>query len=295
LVSPRDPISIDSVRHLSENELCQTSPQARLGPSPNFADRQMPSIVTYSPRSISVVIPAFNEQEAIREILSATSELLQKRGGDWEVIVVDNGSTDGTCDVVEGFRQDPRIRLLRNGANRGKGFSIRRGMLDARHELRLMCDADCTSSLSSLGRMEVALEHSDIVLGSRLAPGSEVAQQQPLRRRTVGLGFLVLTRLFMGRLARDVYCGFKLWTAEAAEGVFPMVTLDGWVFDAEALALARKLGFDTSEVGIAWSDRRNSRLSIRSVLISAVKELRVARQSVRRHELSEGLVNRSTR
>jgi len=143
--------------------------------------------------------------------------------------------------------------------------------------------------------MEVALEHSDIVLGSRLAPGSEVAQQQPLRRRTVGLGFLVLTRLFMGRLARDVYCGFKLWTAEAAEGVFPMVTLDGWVFDAEALALARKLGFDTSEVGIAWSDRRNSRLSIRSVLISAVKELRVARQSVRRHELSEGLVNRSTR
>jgi len=233
-------------------------------------------------KSISIVVPAFNEEEGIADFLKAASKILSRDEPPWEIIVVDNGSFDNTCEVVEHFTRDARIRLLRNGSNHGKGYSIRRGMIEAQYEMRLMCDADCMSSLESLGRMEEALDRAQIVVGSRLAAGSYVAVQQPWRRRLVGSGFLMVTRLMLGRLARDVYCGFKLWSAEAAEKVFPLVTLDGWVFDAEALALAKKFGFTAVETGIEWTDRPNSRLSIRAVLVPAVKELWAARRQVRR-------------
>ena len=233
-------------------------------------------------KSISIVVPAYNEEEGIGDFLLATSKTLKSEPFPWEIIVVDNGSSDSTCEIVERFMSDTRIRLLRNESNRGKGYSIRRGMLEAQYETRLMCDADCASSLESLGRMEEALSDAQIIVGSRLASGSDVGRKQSLRRRVVGTAFLILTRVIIGNLARDVYCGFKLWTGEAAEAVFPVVTLDGWVFDAEALALGKKLGFDIAEVGIHWIDRPNSRLSIRAVLIPAVTELLRARRSVRR-------------
>jgi len=231
--------------------------------------------------SISIIIPVLNEELEIGTILSAATKQLEDRGGDWEIIVVDNASTDDTCAVVERVADGRRIRLLRNEVNRGKGYSIRRGMLESICQIRLMCDADCASSLSSLPSMEAALDGADIIVGSRVAKGSHVSRQQPIRRRIVGFGFLVLTRLILGRLARDVYCGFKLWTADAAVNVFTQVHLDGWVFDAEALALGKRLGFRISEVGIDWTDRPNSRLSIRSVLLHAVTELYSAWRNVR--------------
>jgi dolichyl-phosphate beta-glucosyltransferase len=231
--------------------------------------------------SISIVIPVLNEELGIEEIVSAASKQLEERGGEWEIIVVDNASTDNTCAVVENLADGETVRLLRNETNRGKGYSIRRGMLEARNQIRLMCDADCVSSLASLPNMEAALSGADIVVGSRVARGSQVSQQQPIRRRIVGFGFLVLTRILLGRLARDVYCGFKLWTAEASVQVFSQVHLDGWVFDAEALALGKRLGFGIAEVGIDWTDRENSRLSIRTVLIPVVTELYAARRNIR--------------
>jgi hypothetical protein len=155
-------------------------------------------------------------------------------------------------------------------------------MLEASGELRLMCDADCVPSLRSLPGLVSAAEHADVVVGSRVAQGAHVGHQQPLRRRFVGLGFLILTRLIVGRLTHDVYCGFKLWRADAARDVFERVVVDGWVFDAEALAMAESLGYRVSEVGIDWVNRSNSRLSIRQVLVPAVRELSAARQNVRR-------------
>jgi dolichyl-phosphate beta-glucosyltransferase len=231
--------------------------------------------------SISIIIPVLNEELVIGTILSAAIKQLEDRGGDWEIIVVDNASTDDTCAEVERVADARRVRLLRNEVNRGKGYSIRRGMLESNLEIRLMCDADCVSSLSSLPAMEAALEEADIVVGSRVAKGSHVSRQQPIQRRIVGFGFLLLTRLLLGRLARDVYCGFKLWTAEAAANVFSQVRLDGWVFDAEALAFGKRLGFRISEVGIDWTDRPNSRLSIRAVLIPVISELYSVRRNVR--------------
>jgi hypothetical protein len=144
-----------------------------------------------------------------------------------------------------------------------------------------MCDADCVASLNSLTAMERLAASFDVVVGSRLSPGAQVDHQQAIRRRIVGAGFIALTRVGLGRLPRDIYCGFKLWRAECAEAVFSRVRLDGWVFDAEALAMARRMGYSMKEMGIEWDNRPDSRLSIRSVLLPVVGELWRARRNVR--------------
>ena len=129
--------------------------------------------------------------------------------------------------------------------------------------------------------MLTAMEHADVVAGSRSAAGAQVDRQQPLRRRLVGWPFIALTRMLLREPTKDVYCGFKLWRANAAEAVFSRQRLTGWVFDAEVLALARGLGFRVTEVGVAWADRRGSKLSITQVLLPAVRELLDARRNVR--------------
>jgi dolichyl-phosphate beta-glucosyltransferase len=231
------------------------------------------------------VIPVLNEESEIARILAAARAQLQERGGDWEIIVVDNASTDRTFELAKPFLDGKRVRMLRNEVNRGKGFSIRRGMLEASGDLRLMCDADCVTSLASLPVLERATKEVDVAVGSRLSSGAHVSRQQPIRRRIVGFGFLALTRIVMGPLPRDVYCGFKLWRAEVAQLVFERVHLDGWAFDAEALAMARRFGYEVREVGIEWTNRPDSRLSIRDVLLPVTGELLAARRNVRRSAL----------
>lgn len=230
---------------------------------------------------MSVVVPAYNEEAGIADLIATLHSRLGQFERPYEIIVVDNASQDGTAAVVEGLADGERVRLLRNNTNRGKGFSVRRGMLDARGELRLMCDADCGPSLSSLPDMLRAIEHADVVAGSRLAKGAQVDRQQPFRRRLVGWPFIALTRGLMREPTQDVYCGFKLWRGRAAEAVFRRQRLTGWVFDAEVLALARRLGFRITEVGVEWADRRGSKLSIAKVLVPAVRELVDARRNVR--------------
>jgi glycosyltransferase involved in cell wall biosynthesis len=232
---------------------------------------------------MSVVVPAYNEEEAIGATLDALRGWLDAAGRPYEIVVVDNASQDGTAEVVRGLR-DERVRLLVNDVNRGKGFSVRRGMLETTGELRLLCDADCGPSLASLGRMVQATSEVHVVVGSRVAEGAEVGRSQPFHRRLVGWPFIALTRLLMAEPTRDVYCGFKLWHGAAADAVFALQTLEGWTFDAEVLALARRLGFQLREIGIAWADRDGSRLSIRQVLLPVVRELLAARRNVRRQE-----------
>jgi dolichyl-phosphate beta-glucosyltransferase len=231
---------------------------------------------------MSVVVPAYNEEHAIVGTVTAVREWLEARGRPYEVIVVDNASHDRTVEVLQPLLEDGRVRVLRNEVNRGKGFSVRRGMLEAVGQLRLLCDADCAPSLASLPRMLEAIDHADVVAGSRVAPGAEVERTQPMRRRLVGWPFIAFTRGLLREPTRDIYCGFKLWRAVAAQAVFSRQRLDGWVFDAESLALARRLGFRVHEVGIVWTNREGSKLSILRTLAPAVGELLAARRNVRR-------------
>jgi glycosyltransferase involved in cell wall biosynthesis len=233
---------------------------------------------------MSVVVPAYNEEHTIVETVTALHDWLEESGRPYEIIVVDNASEDRTVEVVDPCLDPYCIRLLRNEINRGKGFSVRRGMLHATGELRLLCDADCAPSLASLPRMVKAMKDADVVVGSRTVAGADVGRAQPLRRRLVGWPFIALTRLLLLEPTRDIYCGFKLWRAAAAEAVFARLGLDGWVFDAESLALARRLGFRVREVGIVWVNREASNLSIVQTLVPAVRELVTARRNVRRQD-----------
>jgi dolichyl-phosphate beta-glucosyltransferase len=230
--------------------------------------------------SLSVIIPVFNEEEEIATIVPAVRDALEERGGDWEIVVVDNASTDGTTDRTGPFLQDARIRLLRNDVNRGKGYSIRRGMLEATGDLRLMFDADCAPSLVSLPAMEALTSDAEVVAGSRNTPGARVTRYQPLRRRAASIGFILLCRLVMQEPLKDVFCGVKLFTAAAADDVFSRCRIDGWAFDAEALALARALGYRVSPCGIAWVNRPASRLSIPRVVVPVLRELIATRMYV---------------
>lgn len=231
--------------------------------------------------SLSVVVPVFNEAAEIGTIVPAVREALAARGGEWEVVIVDNASTDATVERMQPFLCDPRVRLLRNESNRGKGYSVRRGMVEARGELRLMCDADCAPSLRSLAAMEAMTATADVVAGARNASDSQVARYQPLHRRAASIGFILLCRMVMSEPLKDVFCGFKLFTAAAAEDVFSRCRIDGWAFDAEALAFARALGYRVSACGIAWTNRPASRLSIPHVIVPVLRELAATRAYVR--------------
>jgi dolichyl-phosphate beta-glucosyltransferase len=231
---------------------------------------------------MSVVVPAYNEERGIAQTVNEARAWLEAHGRPYEIIVVDNASVDRTVEALRPALEDGRVRVLRNRANRGKGYSVRRGMLDARGGLRLHCDADCTSSFASLQEMLDLLEHADVVVGSRLAPGARLGRRQPLGRRILGRSFVLLCRAVLREPIEDLFCGFKLWRGETAADVFTRVSLDGWVFDAESLALARALGYRIRECGIQWSDRAGSRLSPTRVLIPVVRDLLAAQRHVRR-------------
>ena len=227
------------------------------------------------------MIPAYNEESGIAAAVAALAAWLDAQGRPYEVIVVDNASEDGTVEALSPLVDGSRVKLLQNDENRGKGYSVRRGMLAATGELRLHCDADCVPCLPSLSRMLELIADADLVAGSRLAPDAQVGRRQPLRRRIVGRSFVELCRLLLREPTHDLFCGFKLWRGAAAEAVYSRTRLDGWTFDAEALAMAHALGYRVVETGIVWNEREGSRLSMARVLLPVVRELLKARRHVR--------------
>ena len=230
---------------------------------------------------MSVIVPVFNEEQAVVATVTALRSWLEETGRPWEILVVDNASEDATAERLAPLL-DEQVQLLRNDVNHGKGYSLRRGMLAATGELRLHCDADCAPSLVSLPTMLTLLEGADVVAGSRLARGAQLGRRQPLRRRIVGRSFVGLCRLVLREPTRDLFCGFKLFRADAARAAYGRIHLEGWVYDAELFAMARALGYRIRETGIVWIDREGSRLSMRALVFAAVRDLLAARRHVRR-------------
>lgn len=210
-----------------------------------------------SPRlALSIVIPVYNETGRIGSTLQRLLERAQAGPDACEILVVDDGSTDGTVELVERIcRESPAVRLLRNPGNCGKGFAVRNGMLDARGEYLLFSDADLSTPIEEAERLWEALKNGyDVAIGSRALKPEWVYPRQPWARETAGKTFNLFVRALTGLPYRDTQCGFKAFRREAARAIFSRQTIPGFGFDVEILYLARKLGYRALEVPVHWAN-----------------------------------------
>ncbi|HEV7732157.1 MAG TPA: dolichyl-phosphate beta-glucosyltransferase [Candidatus Binatia bacterium] len=230
--------------------------------------------------ALTVVIPAHNEAARIAEPLRAIDAHLRRHQPDSDIVVIDDGSTDATLAVVTDIAATlaTPLTLLGSRPNRGKGFAVRAGMLHARGARVLMTDADLSTPIEELAKLDAAIDRgAAVAIGSRKMPGAEVEVHQPWLRESMGKIFTLLVRGLVVDVS-DVTCGFKLFTRPAAHAIFGRVTLDDWSFDAEALYLARRLGFPLVEVPVLWRDVEGTKVRRgRDALRSAVGIARIVR------------------
>ena len=209
---------------------------------------------------LSVVIPAYNEARRLGPSLEALRRRLELRFARFELIVVDDGSRDGTAALARGFSG---ARLIELGRNRGKGAAVREGMLAAKGDFALFTDADLSTPIEEvepfLDRLKAG---ADIVIGSRALPGSELRVRQSRLRESMGKIFNRVMRALCGLPYRDTQCGFKAFTKDAARAVFSRARIDGFAFDVEALTIARSLRLKVEERPVPWTNSPDSRVRI---------------------------------
>ncbi len=223
--------------------------------------------------SVSIVVPAYNEESRLGETLVELCAFLSRQPWDWEVRVVDDGSTDGTCRVAEEHARRNRNIILQREPHRGKGGAVKAGLLAARAPFRFICDADLSMPVSELPRfLPPQLEHFDVAIGSREGFGARRIGE-PLVRHLAGRLFnFAVQRLSVSGI-EDTQCGFKMFTAAAVETIFPLVQVDGWAFDIEVLCIARARGLRIVEVPVEWHYRRASQVSLLRDGVGMFREL----------------------
>jgi dolichyl-phosphate beta-glucosyltransferase len=218
---------------------------------------------TQLPIELSIIIPAYNESLTIEETLRTIGDFLAVQPYDSEIIVVDDGSTDGTAALVSTYSNDhPSVRILHHHSNTGKGASIRTGVLAARGTYLFFMDADLSVPIDELTGALAVLTGGEaaIVIGSRKIKGARIEQRQPLLREYLGHGFTWFTRLLLWRTIVDFTCGFKGFRRDEAIAIFSLQQCDDWAFDAEILYLARLMGISVHQFPVRWSHRNNSRV-----------------------------------
>jgi len=210
----------------------------------------------------SIVIPAYNESARIGATLEKVLASIAQRGWNAEVIVVNDGSRDSTVEIVRCAERNPALRLIENPGNRGKGYSVRNGMLNAHGEILLFSDADLSSPIEEASKLVNAISAgADIAIGSRWLRSELQTERQPLYRQLFGRVFNLMLRVTLGLKYSDTQCGFKAFTRRAAQTIFPLQRIERWGFDPELLFLANKFGFKVAEVPVKWAHSEGTRIS----------------------------------
>ena len=210
----------------------------------------------------SFILPAYNESERLNESIPKVQEYVRERRLAAEIIVVNDGSTDATAEIVRQFAAaDPMIVLLENPGNRGKGYSVRNGMLHARGNIALFTDADLSSPIPEADKLFAALSAgADIAIGSRWLQRELQTERQPLMRQLYGRLFNLGLRAVLGLRYKDTQCGFKAFNRRAIDTVFPRQHIERWGFDPELLFLADKFRLKTTEVPVEWAHDHRSKI-----------------------------------
>lgn len=211
----------------------------------------------------SIVIPAYNEEARIGATLERVMACVQARGWRAEVLVVNDGSADRTAALVsEAMRHYANLRLIENGRNRGKGYSVRNGILQSCGEIVMFTDADLSAPMEEAERLFAAIDQgADIAIGSRWLDRSRQTLRQPIYRRFFGRCFNLLTRMVMHLPLADTQCGFKAFRRDVARTIFGRQRIERWGFDPEILYIALRLGFKVREVPVTWGHDERSRIS----------------------------------
>jgi dolichyl-phosphate beta-glucosyltransferase len=215
------------------------------------------------PPTYSIVLPAYNESARIRTTLKKITAHAAERGWNAEVIVVNDGSNDDTAAVVQALTaQCAGVRVLENGGNRGKGYSVRNGMLHASGNILLFSDADLSSPIEEADKLFAALASgADVAIGSRWLDVKLQTKKQPFYRQIFGRTYNLALRLILGLGFKDTQCGFKAFNRTAAELLFPMQQIERWGFDPELLYLARRFHLRVDEVPVKWAHREGTRIN----------------------------------
>lgn len=226
---------------------------------------------------LSVIIPAYNEEKRISKTILAIDQYLQKQNFDYEILVVSDGSTDKTAQIITDFQKNIRnLKLIDNRENHGKGWVTRQGMLAALGRVRLFMDSDNATTLDHFDKMKTYFEQgAAVVIGSRDAKDAKGARQavpQSWLKRQLGNAGNILIQIFAVWGIWDTQCGFKAFSAEAAEAIFSKSKIDRWGFDIEALALARKLKYKIEIIPVYWINDAQSKVNLKGYLMT-FKEL----------------------
>jgi len=212
---------------------------------------------------LSIVIPAYNEAGRIEDALQRVTSCIAEKKWDAEVLVVDDGSKDTTAAIVQRWMTThPRLHLIQNPGNRGKGYSVRNGLLQAAGDIVMFTDADLSAPMEEAERLIDAInEGADVAIGSRWLDRARQTIHQPLYRQFFGRCFNWITRTVMGLPFKDTQCGFKAFRRPAAQVIFRLQTIERWGFDPEVLFIARKLKYVICEVPVSWGHDERTRLS----------------------------------
>ena len=214
---------------------------------------------------LSVVIPAYNEEKRIEDTLSRMHDYLGSKDFDHEIILVDDGSSDGTVARARGsdIAAEGKLKIVFNGRNRGKGYSVKNGIAASSGEYVLICDADMSTPIEEFDRLSAVAESGyDIVIGSRSVAGSDVRVRQPWYRERMGKVFNFFVRVLLMKGFSDTQCGFKLFRGGAAREIAHRLRIDGFCFDVEMLYLAGKKGYRVKEEGVVWDNSPQSKVKI---------------------------------
>jgi glycosyltransferase involved in cell wall biosynthesis len=211
----------------------------------------------------SIVIPAFNESQRIGNSLDQILHFAAEQNWDAEVIVVNDGSRDDTAEIARRYSaKNSIVRLLENPGNRGKGYSVRNGVMHAAGELILFADADLSSPIREASKLFAALgKGAEVAIGSRWLNPELMTERQPVLRQIAGRVFNLLNRVILGLHFKDTQCGMKAFTGAAARQIFPRQRIERWGFDPEILFIARKLGYRTVEIGVEWAHDDRSKIN----------------------------------
>lgn len=212
---------------------------------------------------LSIIIPSYNEELRLPATLERIADYLQTYKGTAEVLVVDDGSKDGTAEVAEYFRiKIPTLRVVSNGVNRGKGFSVRHGMQEARGRVALFTDADLSAPIEEAGKLIDALETHDVAIGSRAMDRSLISVHESPFREFAGIVFNKIVRVILWLPFVDTQCGFKAFRRETCRILFEQQRIERFGFDPELLYLARHHGLRTVEIPVRWGHSPATKVSM---------------------------------